>query len=99
MRWLLKFIGFFGLGGALRVSHHHHNTTTDSNDADDVQFHVTKLLNEKNTQYYGPTKIGGQEVMAIFDTGSFELLVMSTRCETCAATPYDHTLSTTFKNN
>jgi hypothetical protein len=59
------------------------------------------LHNFQNVQYYADFSIGGQKIAGIFDTGSFELLVRSTRCESCAhPTPaYDHTLSTSYVSN
>jgi len=61
--------------------------------SDEPSCYRQELHNEKNTQYYGDVVIGDQTVQAIFDTGSFELLVMSTLCKSCAETPYDHTKS------
>ena len=63
---------------------------------EEEKFYVQQLSNSRNTQYFGKTEIGGQEVKAIFDTGSFETLVMGTRCETCTNQPYDHTLSSHY---
>jgi hypothetical protein len=59
------------------------------------------LHNHMNVQYYADFDIGGQNISGIFDTGSFELLVRSTRCDHCAhPTPaYDHTKSSTYKEN
>jgi len=59
------------------------------------------LENFQNTQYFADLTIGGQPIKGIFDTGSFELLVRSTRCKHCAnPTPaYDHTKSKTYVEN
>jgi len=59
------------------------------------------LHNFENVQYYGDFKIGGQDIRGIFDTGSFELLVRSTRCSACThPTPaYDHSLSKSYEKN
>lgn len=59
------------------------------------------LHNHQNVQYYADFKIGGQDIMGIFDTGSFELLVRSTRCSQCAhpTAPYDRTKSDTYTKN
>lgn len=59
------------------------------------------LHNHQNVQYYADFKIGGQDIKGIFDTGSFELLVRSTRCDHCAhpTNPYDHKKSDTYKKN
>lgn len=59
------------------------------------------LHNFQNVQYFADFKIGGQEISGIFDTGSFELLVRSTRCKECVhPTPaYDHDKSMTYAEN
>lgn len=41
----------------------------------------TTMKNNFNTQYIGDIDIGGQRERAILDTGSFEVLVLSTMCE------------------
>jgi len=58
-----------------------------------------KLDNFQNAQYYGDLTIGGQKIKGIFDTGSFELLVLSSRCTSCRRHPYNYTLSKTYVNN
>jgi len=50
-----------------------------------------------NVQYHGSLHIGGQEVTAILDSGSFELLVMSERCGGCTNPPYNSNNSETFR--
>jgi hypothetical protein len=55
------------------------------------------MTNFQNTQYYGDIVVGGQVLQGIFDTGSFELLVLSTRCTSCYRTAYDHTISSTYQ--
>jgi len=59
------------------------------------------LHNHMNVQYYADFDIGGQNISGIFDTGSFELLVRSTRCDGCAhPTPaYDHLKSASYVEN
>jgi hypothetical protein len=59
------------------------------------------LHNFQDMQYYADFKLGGQDIAGIFDTGSFELLVRSKRCEKCAhPTPaYDYKLSTSYIKN
>lgn len=59
------------------------------------------LHNFQNVQYYADFKIGGQEIAGIFDTGSFELLVRSSRCKHCAhpTPPYNHDDSKTYVKN
>lgn len=59
------------------------------------------LHNFQNVQYFADFDIGGQKIAGIFDTGSFELLVRSSRCRDCAhpTPPYDHEKSTTYNVN
>jgi hypothetical protein len=59
------------------------------------------LHNFQNVQYYGDFMLGGQKIQGIFDTGSFELLVRSSRCKSCAhpTSPYDRSLSGTYEKN
>lgn len=45
--------------------------------------YVQKLKNDGDLSYFGDIAIGGQIVNGIFDTGSFELVVMSTACHMC----------------
>jgi len=54
------------------------------------------LTNFQNTQYYGDIIVGGQTLHGIFDTGSFELLVLSSRCQSCQRYGYNHSSSTTY---
>jgi len=42
-----------------------------------------ELRNVADTQYYGNISVGGQVLEAVFDTGSLELIVISSRCEHC----------------
>eukprot|EP00933_Yihiella_yeosuensis_P011331 TRINITY_DN11856_c0_g1_i1.p1 TRINITY_DN11856_c0_g1~~TRINITY_DN11856_c0_g1_i1.p1 ORF type:complete len:437 (-),score=89.59 TRINITY_DN11856_c0_g1_i1:204-1514(-) len=59
-----------------------------------------KLFNNGNVQYSGDFKIGGQEIKGIFDTGSFELVVRSSRCTACInpTVPYFHEKSKNYKD-
>lgn len=59
------------------------------------------LHNHQDVQYFADFKIGGQGIAAIFDTGSFEIVVRSSRCKHCVhpTTPYDHELSKTYQEN
>mmetsp|Transcript_90382 Transcript_90382/g.170409 ORF Transcript_90382/g.170409 Transcript_90382/m.170409 type:complete len:425 (+) Transcript_90382:85-1359(+) len=59
------------------------------------------LHNFQNVQYYADFKIGGQDISGIFDTGSFELLVRSSRCKHCAhpTPPYNHDESKSYVKN
>jgi hypothetical protein len=63
--------------------------------------HVQVLQNYQNVQYFADFLIGGQKIRGIFDTGSFELIVRSTRCSSCKhpTTPYDRKKSTTYEKN
>jgi len=58
------------------------------------------LSNFNNVQYSGVFSLGGQSLPVIYDTGSFEVLVLSTLCTSCAAglAKYDSTRSTTFQS-
>merc|ERR1719401_1207464 len=62
-----------------------------------VNYEVT-LSNFNNVQYSGIFSLGGQSLPVVYDTGSFEILVLSTRCTSCASSlaKYDSSLSTTF---
>jgi hypothetical protein len=66
-----------------------------------TEAYVQTLDNFRNTQYTGDFVIGGQHIAGIFDTGSFELLVRSTKCAACKhPTPaYDAKKSVTFVKN
>jgi len=77
---------------AARVRQHAHK---------DAEPYVQELSNFMNTQYTGDFVIGGQHMAGIFDTGSFELLVRSTKCAACKhpTPPYDATKSPTFQKN
>merc|ERR1719272_2136875 len=59
------------------------------------------LYNKQNMQYHANFKMGGQTIQGIFDTGSFELVVRSSRCTSCKhpTNPYDHTKSKTYQYN
>eukprot|EP00929_Paragymnodinium_shiwhaense_P033518 TRINITY_DN18395_c0_g1_i1.p1 TRINITY_DN18395_c0_g1~~TRINITY_DN18395_c0_g1_i1.p1 ORF type:complete len:445 (-),score=69.00 TRINITY_DN18395_c0_g1_i1:42-1355(-) len=59
------------------------------------------LRNYANVQYYSDLVIGGQIIAGIFDTGSFSLVVRSTRCWHCEhpTPPYDHKTSRTYKKD
>jgi hypothetical protein len=59
------------------------------------------LHNFQNVQYYADFDIGGQIISGIFDTGSFELLVRSTRCDHCMhpTPPYNHEKSKSYHKN
>jgi len=57
-----------------------------------------ELSNFNNVQYSGVFSLGGQSLPVVYDTGSFEILVLSTLCTSCAQglAKYDSSRSTTF---
>jgi hypothetical protein len=57
-----------------------------------------RLDNFNNVQYSAPLSVGGQTLPVIYDTGSFEILVLSKLCHTCEArhAVYDQGKSTSF---
>eukprot|EP00931_Biecheleriopsis_adriatica_P094158 TRINITY_DN67842_c0_g1_i1.p1 TRINITY_DN67842_c0_g1~~TRINITY_DN67842_c0_g1_i1.p1 ORF type:complete len:468 (-),score=104.08 TRINITY_DN67842_c0_g1_i1:77-1480(-) len=59
------------------------------------------LQNHQDMQYFAKFEIGDQPIAAIFDTGSFEVVVRSSRCVACAhpTHPYTHEMSTSFVEN
>merc|ERR1719238_601578 len=93
VRTLAGAVGLASLAGAVRLR------KPEAHGPTGVYRQV--LHNHQDMQYFADFHIGGQEISGIFDTGSFELLVRSTRCEHCAhPTPaYDHKLSTTYVEN
>lgn len=57
------------------------------------------LVNHRNVQYMASLTIGRQTIPAIYDTGSFQILVLSTKCKACingTAPIYDSHKSTSF---
>lgn len=66
-----------------------------------VRGYRQELRNEQDVQYFADFKIGGQEIAGIFDTGSFEVVVRSSRCTRCShpTMPYKHEQSSTFVAN
>jgi hypothetical protein len=57
------------------------------------------LHNHKDVQYYGDVYVGGQSVRAIFDTGSFEVLVFGKSCVSCGSQKllYNHSASKDYR--
>lgn len=60
-----------------------------------------QLDNHLNVQYSGRFTVGEQELPVIYDTGSFEVLVLSTKCNTCVKTlsMYDYKKSSSFRDS
>jgi len=58
-----------------------------------------RLSNFNNVQYVGDIEVGGQQVGALFDTGSDDLVLRSAECHGCThhAPPYDHHRSEHYK--
>lgn len=81
------------------------NHTTQSNKHSQAPDHDVwiELSNFENIQYMGPMTIGGQILPVVYDTGSFELVIMSDKCDEnngCsrpAGPVYSSSLSSTFK--
>lgn len=59
------------------------------------------LKNHQNVQYFAEFRIGGQEISGIFDTGSFEIIVRSSKCKECKhpTAPFIAKESTSFIAN
>merc|ERR1719359_585085 len=59
-----------------------------------------QMVNFQNVQYFGDFTIGGQALPVIYDTGSFEIIVLSTMCKKCEKGPtmYDPGRSRSFKD-
>jgi hypothetical protein len=75
-----------------------HNVAVQARQGTD---HQVALSNYNNVQYSGPLTLGGQTLPVVYDTGSFEILVLSTLCTSCAPelAKYDAKQSTTFVSN
>lgn len=58
-----------------------------------------QLNNYMNVQYYADFTVGGQTIPAIYDTGSFEVIVLSELCQSCRTSVpvYNAELSTSFQ--
>lgn len=78
-----------------------------TNEAVDQEFTIPskdcsiELSNHFNVQYSGRFTIGDQELPMIYDTGSFEVLVLSTKCTNCVKTlsMYDYKKSHSFRES
>ena len=58
-----------------------------------------RLENYHELIYHGSIEFGGQVVQAVFDTGSFDVVVTSQRCAKCAFTPYHSNASKTYRRD
>mmetsp|Transcript_18111 Transcript_18111/g.42303 ORF Transcript_18111/g.42303 Transcript_18111/m.42303 type:complete len:461 (-) Transcript_18111:75-1457(-) len=65
--------------------------------SDNVDYRLT-LTNHDNVQYTAPFSVGEQVLPVIYDTGSFEIIVLSTLCTTCTGGQevYDSAKSASF---
>jgi hypothetical protein len=73
----------------------------DSAHGTDSSASVTVTLNNyNNVQYSAPFTVGGQELPVIYDTGSFDIIVLSTLCSECAQihSVYDRAKSSSFSS-
>eukprot|EP00440_Ansanella_granifera_P064454 gb/GFBE01069882.1/.p1 GENE.gb/GFBE01069882.1/~~gb/GFBE01069882.1/.p1 ORF type:complete len:448 (+),score=92.97 gb/GFBE01069882.1/:1-1344(+) len=68
---------------------------------DKPRSYVQTLHNFKDTQYFADFTIGGQQIAGIFDTGSSDVIVRSSRCKECVhpTPPYRHEDSWTYREN
>jgi hypothetical protein len=106
-RFLALFLGLVGCASAARLDTRRLRSRRLA--AEPLQprkepYHQ-QMDNYQNAQYFGHFKVGGQEIKGIFDTGSFELVVFSTKCKMCdrtwrsAGKPYDAEKSETYVKN
>lgn len=91
---------------AVHVASEVHKAVSESNKTvqefqTPVRDYVVKLTNHLNVQYSGRFTIGSQELPMIYDTGSFEVLVLSTLCSSCnkALEMYDSAKSSTWRDS
>lgn len=69
-----------------------------TSDADAMPY-FQRLENVIDIQYFGTVTIGNQNMKALFDTGSFEVLVFGGKCTTCGkAVGYHREQSSTYTN-
>jgi hypothetical protein len=81
-------------GRLLRLAGHGNNTAGGSIPAK----YKLRLENYQNVQYFGQFTAGGQTLPVIYDTGSFEVILLSKLCEHCQVNcpVYDQKKSNTF---
>jgi len=71
-------------------------------DVNELQPRTFKLAlkNVKGVQYTAPISLGAQTFMAVYDTGSFEIMAISRQCKVCklpsTLTTYDNSTSQSF---
>jgi len=75
------------------------DVATTSDYASAAEFRLT-LSNYKGVQYTAPITLNNQKLHAVYDTGSFEVMAMSTKCTVCKVpateTKYNSLLSQSF---
>mmetsp|Transcript_77163 Transcript_77163/g.214583 ORF Transcript_77163/g.214583 Transcript_77163/m.214583 type:complete len:467 (-) Transcript_77163:162-1562(-) len=66
-----------------------------------AQRYRQRLSNYQDMQYSATMTVGGQELEGILDTGSFELLVFSTKCRSCGSTAlfYNDSKSASYRRD
>jgi len=84
------------MGARLRRGRLDRNTSTAKQEQ--VYEYKLHLRNYQNVQYFGEFTVGGQTLPVVYDTGSFEVIVLSTLCTDCeVGSPiYDSKQSSTF---
>jgi hypothetical protein len=69
-------------------------------DRNEPQMFKLLLNNHKGVQYTAPVTLGNLELMAVYDTGSFEIMAISRQCKACnlpsSLNRYDNSSSTSF---
>mmetsp|Transcript_24117 Transcript_24117/g.63650 ORF Transcript_24117/g.63650 Transcript_24117/m.63650 type:complete len:469 (-) Transcript_24117:48-1454(-) len=58
-----------------------------------------RLENHRELIYHGSINFGGQVVQAVFDTGSFDVVVVSQRCAHCKSPAYNSSVSETYRRD
>jgi len=93
----MKFAVLLALGATVRSN----KLRKEDSEKPSTKGYRQVLRNEQDVQYFADFKIGGQEIAGIFDTGSFEVVVRSSRCTGCVhpTAPFHHELSSTFEEN
>jgi len=92
--WSLLAVVLLSFSSGAEAASLRQSERTIQNNAD---FYL-RLENFNNVQYSAPLSIGGQTLPVIYDTGSFEILVLSKLCTSCEArhAVYDSAKSTSF---